>query len=229
MPGIKHLQARAPDDSPLRSPKPGFPGSRINASWLAACSTLPGTGPLVTAFRSPTTVAAFRLPPFRGQCSQPVTSRPLGSFPCPVRPRLNNHAPGLLRWRLLHCLGPVTLPLPGPACSTAPSPLPSGSFCSLGIKAFNRACYLPGPPGESARSPFAPRCPFSKVGAADHRSRAATFPPACCSSNLLEPSSLCSESAFPSISFGLGSTLFLNLYFVYFLMLAGEYEWTGCG
>ena len=190
MHGMEHSQAQAPDDSPLCSPSPGFPGTRINASWLPACFLLPGTGTLVTAFRSPATAAAFRLPPFRGQSSQPATSRPSESFPCPVCPQLRCHPPGLLRWRLLLRLEPVTLPLPGPACRIALPPLPSGNINSLGIKAFSNACCLPGPPDESARSPFAPRCPFSKVGASDHRSRAATFPPACCSSNLLEPSSL---------------------------------------
>ena len=144
---------------------------------------MPGTGPLVTAFRSPATAAASRLPPFRGQSSQPAPSRPPGLLPCPVRPSLRYRTSGLRRWRLLLRLGPVTLSLPGPACRCALSPLPSGNFRSLGIKAFDCACCLPGSPDESARSPFAPRCPFSKVGASDHRSRTATFPPACCSSS----------------------------------------------
>ena len=210
---MEHSQAQAPDDSPLRSPKSGFPDPRINASWLAACFLMPGTGPLVTAFRSPATAAASRLPPFRGQSSQPAPSRPPESFPCPVCPWLRCHASGLLRWRLLLRLGPVTLSLPGPACRTALPPLPSGNFNSLGIKAFSNACCLPGPPDESARSPFTPRCPFSKVGAADHRSRAATFPSACCSSNLLEPHSLCSHCVARSMFFGLQKLFFLNLYF----------------
>jgi hypothetical protein len=48
------------------------------------------------------------------------------------------------------------------------------------------------PPSEFARSSFAPRSQFFSVQAAAHRSRFATFPEACCSSNLLEPPSLCS-------------------------------------
>jgi hypothetical protein len=75
-------------------------------------------------------------------------------------------------------------------------PLPSRTFTSLGIEAFNRfrrfAAHLPNPP-DSSRSPP----PVLSLGlAADHRSWLATFPEACCSSNLLEPSSLCPLSPF---------------------------------
>jgi hypothetical protein len=38
------LQTKAPDDSPFRSPKAVFLSLWINASWLAACCPLPGTG-----------------------------------------------------------------------------------------------------------------------------------------------------------------------------------------
>ena len=74
----------------------------------------------------------------------------------------------------------------------SPSPLPSGSFSSFGIKAFNgrrcRPVRLPNPP--DLRS--LPAAGSITRLATDHRPRSATFPEACCSSNLLEPSSICS-------------------------------------
>ena len=49
-----------------------------------------------------------------------------------------------------------------------------------------------GSPSEPARSPLAPRSPLLLLDSAtDHRPRSATFPEAGCSSNLLEPHSLC--------------------------------------
>jgi len=161
MHGMEHLQAKAPDDSPLCSPNPGFPGTRINASWLAAC---------FSSARNRSARNGFSLA--RNGCRLSAASIPGSMLPAcsfavlPSRfrvrsaPSSTTTCPGLLRWRLLLRLGPVTLPLPGPACRTALPPLPSGNFISLGIKAFSCACCLPGPPDESARSPFAPRCPF---------------------------------------------------------------------
>jgi hypothetical protein len=70
---------------------------------------------LVTAFRSPATAAASRRPPFRGQSSQPATSLPPRSLPCPFGPSAPLPLSGLRRSRPLHCLGPVALPLPGSA------------------------------------------------------------------------------------------------------------------
>ncbi len=59
------------------------------------------------------------------------------------------------------------------------------------------------PPSDSARSPFAPRHRFLLLGfsAADPRSRSATFSEARCSSNLLEPPSLCARRPKWSIHF----------------------------
>jgi len=66
----------------------------------------------------------------------------------------------------------------------SPSPLPSRNFRSLGIKAFNgrrrRPVRLPNPP--DLRSLPAARS-ITRLKAADHRPRSATFPEACCSSN----------------------------------------------
>jgi hypothetical protein len=110
----------------------------------------------------------------------------------PVRPSLPCLHTGLRQLRAASSLEPVAvlsrrlarlLPLP---------PLPSGTFASLGIEVFNRfrrfAARLPNPPDFLSL----PATVLFLVLAADHRSWIATFPEACCSSNLLEPFSLCS-------------------------------------
>ena len=169
--------------------KPGFPNFRINASWLAAASSSAQGRQLVTAFRSPATTpaltnaipgskflachfAASQLasPPGPPFCSAaelrfaPVSGRFVAFWPVAVPPVASTGCfPGL------HFPSGVLAP---PDQSVQPVPLPVG------------------PPLRFARFPFAPRCrSFSSV-ATDHRSRSATFPKACCSSNLLEPSSL---------------------------------------
>jgi len=70
------LQTKAPDDSPLSSPKAVF--LQLPDQCFLARRVLPSARnrSLVTAFRSPATGAASRLPPFQGQSSQPATSLP---------------------------------------------------------------------------------------------------------------------------------------------------------
>ena len=106
------------------------------------CCLLHRSRSLVTAFRSPATAAASRRPPFRGQRSRPATSHLPGRLPCPFGLRL-------------HCpprFAPITAASsPEARCTSTArfdlprllSPLPSGTFTSLGIKAFNRVCCLP--------------------------------------------------------------------------------------
>ena len=88
------------------------------------------------------------------------------------------------------------------------SPLPFGAVAPLRIKAFYRfrclSARLPNPP-DSLSLPAAGS--FSSR-AADQRSWFATFPEACCSSNLLEPHSLCSPWRFTSTLFWCETTLF---------------------
>ena len=69
------------------------------------------------------------------------------------------------------------------------------SFRSLGIIAFD---WLPGLPVRLPNPPDLRSLPAAAYLylAADHCSRSATFPEACCSSNLLEPSSLCNVTRF---------------------------------
>jgi len=89
---------------------------------------------LVTAFRSPATTAASRRPPFRGQSSQPATSLPSRSLPCPFGPSAPLPRPGLRRLRPLHCLGPVALPLPGSASRAHSLHSPPGFLRPSGSK-----------------------------------------------------------------------------------------------
>ena len=84
---------------------------------------------------------------------------------------------------------------------------PAGSKRSAGFAVF-RSTFRTRP--ISLRSP--PPFSISSVSAADHRSRPATYSEACCSSNLLEPSSLCSRSLFWSTPFCPRRYLFLSIY-----------------
>jgi hypothetical protein len=152
---------------------------------------------LVTAFPSPATAALFRSHHSRVDgtglllrflaASFAVRSALLLCDRCPVCP-----GPGRV-----NAFWPVTATR---AVSTRRylglrSPL---GFYPLRIKAFSRfrcqSVRLPNSP-DSLSLPAAGS--FS-IAAADQRSRVATFPEACCSSNLLEPHSLCSEGS-PSV------------------------------
>src|ERR1019366_506431 len=98
---------------------------------------------LVTAFCSPATAATSRRPPFRGQSSQPATSLPSKSLPCPFGPSAPLPHPrfapvAAASLPLARCTSTTRFGLP-----RWRSPLPSGIFASLGIKAFNRFCCLP--------------------------------------------------------------------------------------
>jgi hypothetical protein len=100
---------------------------------------------LVTAFRSPVTIAASQRPPFQGQRSRPATSR--SSRPVsPARSALRLHArpPGLHPGHdRFVASSPLRFFPHGSASRYLRSPLPLGTFASLGIKAFNRSRCLP--------------------------------------------------------------------------------------
>jgi len=114
---------------------------------------------LVTAFRSPATAAASRRPPFRGQSSQPATSLPSKPAFVPVRPfgstTASRFAPGC--GGFIAC-GPLHFHrLVQPAAPAISTPL--RDFCLPRDQSVQPRLLPAGPPGESARSPLAPRCP----------------------------------------------------------------------
>ncbi len=211
MHGTELRQPDEPGASPLRSPVSVFPGNRIKASWRAATPARPG----------PETRNGLSLarngrpfePPFQGQCSRPAASFPCRPLPPPVRlsaPRPHPVGSGCLRFTA-SC--PLRLLLPAWPAAPRP-PLPIRSFTSLRIKAFCRIrcqpARLPIPP--DLRS--LPAAVFLLLGfsAADPRSRSATFSEACCSSNLLEPHSLCACRPKSSIDFASNRAVFLNIF-----------------
>jgi hypothetical protein len=145
---------------------------------------------LVTAFPSPATAAPSQRPPFRGQRSRPATSLPC-QLVSPPGPPLAPLPPMVCpRWWQLLRFRPVAALLAGsPGCflrlHSPPGFLrPSGSKRSTDSAALRLAFRIR---PISSRSPQ----PVLFLGlATDHRSWLATFPEACCSSNLLEPHSL---------------------------------------
>src|ERR1035437_9240000 len=206
-----------------------FSSPRINASWLAACRLLPGTGRSYRLFARPQ-----RLPPL-GDLHSGVKAPSLllrflpSTLVVPVRPfgsttasRFAPVAAGSLP--VARCTSTTRFGLP-----RLRSPLPSRIFNSLGIKAFTRLCCLPvhltNPPDFLSLPAARP----NQSGAADHRSRSATFPSACCSSNLLEPFSLCSRCAFPSTLLSANWRLFLSLYLICFESVTVSRRCKSCG
>jgi hypothetical protein len=149
-------------------------------------------------------------PPSRGQRSWPATSLPTARS---VAARSDPHsvpAFGLLRTRPLHRMNPVAAPAHGTSsCSCRPAyPTgiipPSGSQANRLGRHSARLSKPPDRPSLPAAVPF-------PVSATDHRSRLATFSSARCSSNLLEPSSLCSRKRPPSKLLRRGERLFNNI------------------
>ena len=157
---------------------------------------------LVTAFPSPATTPACAIP-VPGSKVPTCYFAPRYLPPLPVRPLRSTTQTGSPR------LGPLPRFWPVAASASSPtgciprlhSPLgllpPSGSKCSAEFAACQ--ARLPNPP-DFLSLPAAPVLSLD-LAAADHRSWSATFPEACCSSNLLEPLPICPDNGFPSILF----------------------------
>jgi len=197
MHGIELTRSGLPGASPLSSPTAVFSSSRINTSKRAAAFSR--TEPVA---RNGLSLAC------NNDCSRTRHSRVNAPdlllrdrrppVPLPVRPFSSAACAGSPRLRPLHRLWPVAaFPANFRDCYPSfhsPSGLlhPSGSKRSAGSPPF-------GPPSGLARFPLTPRNRYlSLVMTTDQRLRFATFPEACCSSNLLEPSSLCAQDSFSS-------------------------------
>jgi len=110
------------------------------------------------------------------------------------------------------------------------SPLPVGAVPPLRIKAFNPIRFRANSPSESARSAFTPRnLVLVRSTIADQRSSLATFPSACCSSNLLEPLTSCASVRNPSNNFCGKRSYFLRRMRVHFHTHAERARWKSCG
>ena len=185
---------------------------------------------LATAFRSPATAASFK-------ASIPGSKFPACYFACLPAASATRSALRLrYRPRVLTRHGrflascPLLLPRPAPRMAR-PASTPLRDFCPPKDQSVRLARSPGGPPSDSARSPFAPRSlKTSKLDflATDHRSRSATFPEACCSSNLLEPDPLCARRRFRSIFICPLTPCFLKFYSLCFYMVTGPWSCKVC-
>ena len=143
---------------------------------------------LVTAFRSPVTVAPSRSPhpgvkvPGLLLRSLPPVHTARSDLPLRLRSRF---APVKRRFR---CVDPVAAPPCGsPDCScglhSPPGLLPPSGSKRSTASAASRSAFRIRPISSRSPQPVS----ISRTSTADHRSWFATFPEACCSSNLLEP------------------------------------------
>jgi hypothetical protein len=152
---------------------------------------------LVTAFRSPATAVPFGT-------SIPGSTLPAYYFASRLTRSTARSASWLRRLNRFAPTPAVSLPqtrcgLSGsPRLAAPPASTPLRDFCLPRDQSVQQVLLPASPPSGSARSPLAPRRRylFTRVTAADHRSRSATLPEACCSSNLLEPIAVWLPSAF---------------------------------
>ena len=223
------LQSGALYALPLDSPIPAFDRYRINALLRVAAHSPDRGRMLVTAFRSPATSFAFAnaIPgsklPTCYFASQPPNSTARSAFPLHYR---NRFAPipaaSLLLARCSLTCRLDWLPFR--------LPLPLGTLTSLRIEAFGwNAADQPAFRFRpiSSRSPL----PFSiaSVSATDHRSWFATFSKARCSSNLLEPPSICARARNWSTAFCTQTGLFHDNYLACFELVTVKPPCISCG
>ena len=214
--GIHGTEHRKQDYRAFRLSAPRLPVSPT------AGSTLPGSpqclpardSRLATAFRSPATAAPFG-------ASIPGSTLPACYF---VRWPAASTARSALRLHHRSRFAPVSAAsLPRTRCGFTQPARPAAPPASTPLQEF----YLPRDqsvlpvrlPAESAlrTRPISLRSPrpvsIASVSATAQRSRFATFPEAGCSSNLLEPFSICALRLLSSTPFVISAAVFLNIYF----------------
>ena len=192
---------------------------------------LPGASqPFFSPARGRSPVTAFPSPATTPACAKPIPgSKVLACYfaPCylallPVRPFRSATVAGSPRLRPPHRFWPVAASPNSLTDCTLRLHSPPGNLPPSGSKrsAEFAACQarLPNPP--DFLSLPAARVLSLDFLAADHRSRSATFPEACCSSNLLEPLLICPHNRFWSSLFVIPRPFFLNIYFLCFELVA---------
>ncbi len=142
---------------------------------------------------------------------------------------LRYHVPGLRRSRLLQRVRPVALLPSGSAGRSPRLRSPSGLLHPSGSKRSTTfaACW-----SAWRIRPISLRSPPPSFASlvSDQRSRLATFPPAGCSSNLLEPHSLCAWRSNSSNIFLAGGVVFSSVFNLFIInSLDKVRSWIDCG
>jgi len=223
-------QPEAPDALPLRSPAAGFPLTAGSTPRSTPQPPSDRSRMLATAFPSPATAARFRasipgsMVPACCFASPPAVSAARSAFRSAT-------APGSPRVRPLPRFRPVAASSADAAgCASrlhSSSGLlpPSGSKRSAEFAARRLASrFRP----ISLRSP--PPSLSLVLPAPDHRFRSATFPLACCSSNLLEPVFKYAPAHSSGQRFSVReSAVFLRLFQPCFEPVTALAPWIRCG
>jgi hypothetical protein len=221
-------QSRAPDVSPVRSPTGAFFAGWINASRHAAAFlfSLSWDRLLETAFPSPATKPAFAnsIPGstfpacfFASYTSVPEPVRLLAPPPVTVRPV---PAASLLKPVARSLRRSIRLP---------PASAPRQDFYFPSVQsvqpAYRRSVRLPNPPDCLSLPVSVSIASFGSGSSFQARS----VSEACCSSNLLEPFSLCARMANRSTNFVSFRSVFINSLLLPYLWVAAGKACISCG
>ncbi len=167
-------------------------------------------------------------PPLQGQRSRPISSMPLQNLSqarsAPDSPTL----PGFPSW-VGSTSGPVARCLfCSPDLFRISTPL-RGSFEPFRLDAFDpvsdREARLPAAPD---RLSLPTAVSMKIVSAAAQRSRLATLPEACCSSNLLEPHPSCRQSGLQSSEIVVSARFLVKKHFSHFQWIRAQQVWISC-
>jgi hypothetical protein len=166
------------------------PGSMLPGSPLAASCSGPVTRNGFSLARNSCRLSATSIPGSKLLAcyfaSFQVASVPVRPFGSTTASRIAPVAAASLP--VARCTFTAWFSLPRP-----PSPLPSGIITSLGIKAFNRVCCLPVRLTNPPDFPSLPAARSNESLGCGSSFQVRYVSAGCCSSNLLEPHSLCSH------------------------------------